>query len=147
MADGPQQRREPERHVVVEVELRHALGAIQQQAGVDILLVAAVVGECRLDRLPWQLIISRHPINIAIEGAELADERPDGNAVSSQAGVGSAAGIAIGIEIDIAVDYLLVIHRRTLPSFGPVYTPPSRPVRSMAYPGPFTVPASCFCDL
>ena len=105
----------------VDVERSQVLGAIQQQAGVDILLVTTVVGERRLHRLAWQRVIPGQLVYIAVEGKQLADKRLDRNAVLPQASVGTSARITVGIEIDVALAQLLFTH-----SYTPAL-PPARP--------------------
>jgi hypothetical protein len=57
VSNSTQQRGEAEGHNVVEVEVSHLLGAVEQQPGVDVLLVAAIVGKCCFHRLSWQFVV------------------------------------------------------------------------------------------
>ena len=86
MAGLPKHRDQAERHIVVEVEVSH-LGAIQQQASLDALLVPTVVSQRCFHCLPRQVVISGQLVGVAVQSSQLSDEGPDRDAIGPQASI------------------------------------------------------------
>jgi hypothetical protein len=63
--------------------------------------------------------IHGHLVHVTVDGLQVADERPDGNAILTQAGISSAARIPIGVQINVSLNDLLLSHAWTLLAVQP----------------------------
>jgi len=121
VASAGEQRRQRHCDVVIKVEGRHAglrvrgkgcchrhlIGPVGVEPRINQRLVPAIICERRLHRFAWNRILGRDAVHIAVDGREVANERPDRDAGLLEPRFGQPRFVRV--EFDMAFDQLRVV--------------------------------------